>query len=486
VGVNAVAGISPNSIVDADGFLYSSEPDTTGLYQVVKSKGLYRLLLTTLGNNYNISLFGDKVFFTTDREGPPKNYWVGKSGADRFYAGYYADLFSDTYWGLIQTGQSLSDGQGSTARTTTQLYANRQFNGGIKPGLSGGNLASLLPMIETGVERGIVAATNAVTKLARNLAGSNLDPAARDITFIGSCTGYGARALKYLKKNPLIDGNETTSYAESMAQIDAGVALSAAAGKAYKVLGLLFHHGESNDDDRADLVPYRTQLTDYYNDYNTDAKTKTGQTENLKIFATQTSWHLYRQTTPYSAIEKYELFKANPDWFILVCPKYWLTYSDAIAHLDTDGYDAQAEMCAVAMAETFLQRKPWKPLYPISAVRTGANLKVTFNVPVAPLVLDTTWVTDPGQNGFEYVNGSNVNVVINSVALDPDGVSVNLVLASAVAGKLRYAYTGVFGSAPGRTTGARGNLCDSAVYPSAYALPMTLKNWCVHFEETVA
>jgi hypothetical protein len=486
VGASVAAGISPNSITDSDGFLYSSEPDTTGLYQVIKSKGLYRFSLTTLGNNYNIGLSDTKVFFTTDRESLPKNYWINKSGTDRFYSGYYADLFSNTYWHLIQTGQSLSEGQGSTARTTTQLYANRQFNGGIKPGLSGGNLASLTPMIETGTERGIVAATNSVTKFARNLAGSNIDPNLRDITFIGSACGYGGKALQYIKKNPTINGAQTTSYAEAMAQIDAGVTLSAAAGKAYKVLGLLFHHGESDDrDERLNSPNYRTRLLNYYEDYNTDAKIKTGQSENLVMFLSQMSSHtFYNNATPYSAIEQYEAFKANPSTLILTCPKYWLNYVDGV-HLDTDGYDAISEISSVAMVETFLQRKPWKPLYPTTIVRTGANVKVTFNVPVAPLVLDTTWVTNPGQNGFEYVNGSSANVAISSVALDPDGVSVNLVLASAVAGKLRYAYTATSGNASGRTTGARGNLSDSAAYPSAYALPFTLKNWCIHFEETV-
>ena len=65
-----------------------------------------------------------------------------------------------------------------------------------------------------------------------------------------------------------------------------------------------------------------------------------------------------------------------------------------------------------------------------------------------------------------------------------DKKSVILEIATATDGKLRYAYTGTAGANAGPTTGARGNLRDSANYTSAFG--HSLFNWCVHFERGVS
>jgi hypothetical protein len=472
------------TIKDSDGIFFSAELDENGLYQIYRQYGLSKVKLTTSGNNWNIFISGNFLYFTSDRSGDAQSYYCNKfSGASQFYADLYADWFdANDYKHIIQTGQSLSVGGGNVAKgISDSSYGNKMFQTGIiSYATTAGSYTSLVPAQEWGNETGMVAAVNQVSGQVNKLTGAN------QVNFICSAHGVGSATLDVISK-------PSTSYSAAIAAVTAGVSLSAAASKTYQVPLIIFHHGEQDDGTstlRNQIPNYRTKLLTYINNYNTDINALTGRSDVIPLFATQTSGWTIGSTfaTPYTAIELYEAFKANPTLIYLICPKYWLSTDPTGAiHLDTFGYQALDELVGAAIFQTFVQKKPWKPLYPTSVVRTGANVKATFNVPVAPLVFDTTTITDPnGVKGFEYVNGSNVPVTINSATLDPDGVSVNLVLASATAGSLRYAYTGTVGNAPGPTTGARGCLCDSSNYPSNYNIPYPIKNWCVHFSETVA
>lgn len=480
VSSNASA-LSTVALVDGDYLIESKS--VNGKLVVYRTKGLQstRLSLPDL-DSVPAQVLTDKIILSVLISGNRKSMSVNRDGTGLFYTGYKPDLFKQTYWHIIGNGQSLSEGQGSTARTIN-AYSNVMFNSGIKP--APGNVpTSFVPLAEQSTERGNVSMCNLVTGLARSVAGVDPDTTKRDVRFLVSHVGYGARALKYIRKNPVTDGSETTSYADAIAQVTAAKTIAQGLGWGYEVLAMPFHHGESDDwVERSNFPDYATQLQNFWTDYNTDIKAITGQTRDLTMFVTQTSAHQRFFTNPSSSLANYNLFKQYPNRFVLVCPKYWLSYSDALAHLDTNGYNAMGDLVAVAMAQHFLEGKPWKPLYPTSIARSGAVLTVNFNVPVAPLVFDTTNVTNPGNYGFEYVDNSNSPVTINSVVLGNDGVSVIITLASSVPGKLRYAYTATIGAAPGPTSGPRGNLCDSASYQNTYNL--LVKNWCVHFEEVV-
>lgn len=479
IGESATVG-TLNYLIDG---AFRIESKTVGGKTVIyRTKGLQTQRLTPTDWNSSItSLVGSKVVFDSNNEGFSKSYWVDKDGSNLFYTGFTGDLFKKTIWHVIGNGQSLSEGQGSAARTAG-LYNNKMFSSGIKPA-NGAALTAFTNASEQTTERGNVSATNLVTGLARSIAGTNPDPDKQDVQFLISHVGYGAKALIYLKKNPTIDGNETTSYANAIQQVTAAKTIANGLGYGYEVLVMPFHHGESDDYGSRSAPFYGAQLEQFWLDYNTDIKAITGQTRDLTMFITQCSSHQRFNGSAYSSIEVYKLFKLFPLRYVLICPKYFMSYSDAVAHLDTNGQNMMGDLVGAAMAQHFLEGNPWKPLYPTSITRSGATLTVVFHAPVEPIVLDTTAVTNPGSFGFEYVNTSNVAVAINSVAIDNSN-TLSIVLTTATAGKLRYAYTGTVGAAPGPTAGPRGNLRDSANYTNTYNLP--LSNWCVHFEEDVS
>ncbi len=107
-----------------------------------------------------------------------------------------------------------------------------------------------------------------------------------------------------------------------------------------------------------------------------------------------------------------------------------------------------------------------------------------ITVPTPPLVIDTTRVTDPGDYGFEVVDSAGAKVPIASIVTSSaDMVTITLAAPVPANARLRYAFTGVPHTCPGRFVGPRGNLRDSDDTPSENGYP--LFDWGVHFDVAV-
>ena len=169
---------------------------------------------------------------------------------------------------------------------------------------------------------------------------------------------------------------------------------------------------------------------------------------------------------------------------MLVGPKYPFPYARDGLHLTNEGYEWLGEYYAKAYATQVLEGRRWEPLRPLEITRSGPQIVARFAVPSSPLVLDTEHVTDPGDLGFEVVDGGGVRVAIQSVEVTaPDTVTLTIDGPASGDLRLRYAYTGTPGQVGGPVTGPRGNLRDSDPTRSRSGRP--LHNWCVHFDEPV-
>jgi hypothetical protein len=249
-----------------------------------------------------------------------------------------------------------------------------------------------------------------------------------------------------------------------------GKALAAISHRgAFRVPAVVAVHGETD----GLSVTYQADIEQWQTDYETDIKAITGQTGIIPMFHSQ--WSAWGTTTlsPYAMLAAHV---ANPTKHILVCPKYFLPYSDGI-HLTNVGYRLLGAYYGKAL-HAVMSGAGFTPLRPVSAVRTGDVIVLTVAGRVGSLVLDTTAVTNPGNFGFEVTGGGS----ISAVAIV--GNTLEITVTGTIT-RLRYAYTG--NGTPntgGPTTGPRGCLRDSdttAGY-SAGALP----NWMVHFDEPVS
>ena len=373
---------------------------------------------------------------------------------------------------ILSTGQSLSIGyNGNPALSTTQPYSNLMFVGGPLPGGAGIGLASLVPHVESSVETHQAGCANSAAALA---AAGNLEEFHHDHVALSSGHGVGSAAYALLKKG-------TTPYSNGMAQVDAGVALAAAAGAAYCVRCVNVVHGEADSD--LGTANYDTDMLQWQTDYEADVKSRSHQLWGVPMFHSQiSSWTGNGFTTSLIPYAQLAAAAARPSRIYIVGPKYMLPYVD-LFHLTNQGYRWLGELYAKAYRMVVARHQPWVPLQPASVSRVGAVIDITFSVPVSPLVVDTVNVTDPGNLGFEFYDDAGPSVGISSVVLT-GATTVRVTLTGAPTGgskRIRYAYTGTAFNGGGPTTGPRGCLRDSDAAASLYGY--NLWNWCVHFDE---
>lgn len=121
-------------------------------------------------------------------------------------------------------------------------------------------------------------------------------------------------------------------------------------------------------------------------------------------------------------------------------------------------------------------------------------MTVTFPKPangaagwVAPLVIDTTRVTDPGNLGISYVDASGNPIAVSAVALvSAQDNQPRFTIASAVPGTVCIGtrFPGLVGAHSGPTSGPRICLRESLVETYAHGSPAS--NWAIHCETPCA
>lgn len=375
---------------------------------------------------------------------------------------------------VLSTGQSLSVGsQGTPLLSTTQPFGNLMLSTGVLASAS--TATSFVPLVEATRETMSSGLANLVWDVAANDVLVGL-PAPNDKhRVLVSCHGIGGTAYAGLKKG-------TVAFANGIAQVTAAKAIADGSMRSYVVRVVTNVHGES--DHVARNASYAANLAEWQADYETDVRAITGQTEPIPMLQTQmSSWTKYGQATSTIPQQQLDASVASGGKIVMVGPKYTVEYAPDGVHLTSAGYRHMGEYYAKVYRRIVLEGKPWEPLRPAQVTLAGDELTVRFLVPVPPLALDTTLVTNPGNFGFEYSDESASPPTIVAVSLvGADSVRIKLSAAPAATatGKVvRYAYTGTPGALGGATTGPRGNLRDSDTSRSRHGNP--LFNWAVHF-----
>lgn len=436
---------------------------------------------------------------------------------------------------ILLTGQSNAVANSTDPITTTQPYSNVMFDVGVMTCAAcngdGCNTyqtpTSFVPLKEgdtfftsNPVETSCSGFANEATKLAREIYLVGKTGAQADHVILPSGHGRSGRVYNCLRKGGCnyLSGYTNQPFEEAVKQMQAAHTLGttgANAGKTHVVRAIWAVHGESDSDaiciaDDPDYNPnhpgacptftdadgefpltgtsgagtvtnYEEALIEWQKDYDSAAKTATGQAQNVPLFISQYSgW----KDAPRSKVPPLQLsahVKA-PGKVILVGPAYMLDFQGDYLHFTSESHRKLGEYFAKAYAETVLGGRPWEPLRPIAITRVGAVVTVKFKVPKPPIAIDTTRVTDPGKNGFEFFDESGSPPAISTVTISGTD-SIVLTLASTPTGnnpRVRYAMKATKGARPGRQDGPRGNVRDSDATPSQYG--NELFNWAVHFD----
>jgi hypothetical protein len=391
---------------------------------------------------------------------------------------------------VLGTGQSLSVGAvGYPPLSRTQPYKNLMFTTGVIAGAT--NLVAFTPLIEGALPGGGThpddetlssGFANLASLLATTLAGGG----GHRHDILVSAHGVGGTAYIGLKKG-------TPPFAAGMAQVKAGRDVARGLGKSYVVRAVTLVHGESDHQD--DNKRYADDLAQWQADYEEGVKEITQQSELVPMLHTQISnWTRYGQATSHIPGAQLAATLRSHGKLVLVGPKYHLPYVNDGIHLTNEGYRQMGEDYAKVYRRVVLEGRRWEPLRPSVVTRDGAIIKVRFEVPSPPIVLDTRLVSNPGHFGFEFtedvpppLRGAPVTptpAIVAVATTAPDEVTITLSSAPAGTNKrLRYAFTGASLAAAGPRSGPRGNLRDSDRTASRHGYP--LHNWCVHFDESV-
>ncbi len=257
-------------------------------------------------------------------------------------------------------------------------------------------------------------------------------------------------------------------------------------------------HGESDHLVGTSTASYENYLLDWRNNVAALCNSVTYQQGRpLVAFVDQVSSYTDTSmgSSTSSAIDmaQYAVAKNNPTTHKLIGAKYIAPGGYGGPHGYATASRFWGKMAAKAVS-SYESTGQWDPVWPVAYARSGANVVVTYNVPVPPLVLGTgcngdgITVTAPadGNFGFSYstsaissvalCTGTNTpitgcfapvtctgsNTPVQGCARAGQNVAgVSYVLTTPGSGIARYASVGTAGAAPGQATGVRGLLCDS-------------------------
>lgn len=376
---------------------------------------------------------------------------------------------------VIIAGQSNGTGGNAEIQSISAPSGTVMFNGGLRPSGSAGDLTSFTAVVE-----------DTVAGTLKGMSGQSLTPAIA--SELSSAIPLGASLLvSVVAKNgePIANIKKgTTPFSDAIAQATAAKTIANAQAKNYRCLGVVFVHGET--DDQYGTATYGASVLQLQADFETDIKAATGQTANIPLFACQQAGFYYNNT-PTSAnattVQLYNTAVANPTKICLVSPRYMMAHTDAGVHLDHYAVFWQGGRYGRALKQWLQSGTLPAPISVASVAMANGNTEVllTFNVPAAPLVWDDSEVLYLPHRGFFFYDDSATPPTVVSAAIE-DGTKVRLTLSAASTGgsrRVSYARKIVEASTPINAWGAFGNLRDSAEGTTAYGFPV--HNWCPAF-----
>lgn len=350
---------------------------------------------------------------------------------------------------IIYYGQSLSFGSTSTPISVSQPYDNVGFTSGPRE-----SDLPLVPLVEVGTESPVSGTCNYLHELT-------------GADFFGSTGGTGGQSAALLQKG-------LSNYNNRLAP-----QLANAAGTDQHASAICYIQGERDTVLTTDAATYTSEVLAIRDDIIADVHTHNGAEQSSDPVFVIYQTPLNVSTYPYIALAQLDMAAMEGNTYST--PLYPFESSDG-THMTADSYLRLGAYNAKAIHD--YENSVQGYIKPVSAIY-NSNLKtvvLTFDVPHAPLVLDTS-IGAVVDSGF-VVNDTAGTLTIDEVV--PSGNQVTLKLASTPANPptVRYALDSNTAT-PEFDNGAAGNLrdSDSRVY-SAAGFTFDLFNWTPHFEIT--
>ncbi|MDQ2466345.1 sialate O-acetylesterase [Acinetobacter baumannii] len=379
---------------------------------------------------------------------------------------------------LLFYGQSLSVGAtATTILSTSQPYFNVTFDTGPRKDSAANSVIPLIeqfnnPSSDGYDNRGETCCSGAANYASRAMMLENgIDPI--DHVIFASTAGHGGYRIDQLEKG-------TDWYNFFIEHVSEAKRLN---GEDYKVQVVCWVQGENDavSSVQTSYEIYRQKLLKLQIDASADIKAITGQTDEVKFITYQMSYAA--RTWEKQALVQLHLCQQS-DKFLMATPMYHMPYAIDNIHLTNVGYKWLSAYFGRAYKQLIVDNRKPDFINPKVAQLIGDEIHIHFDVPKAPLVLDTTTLALTTDHGFKVlVNGSKA--AISNIATQEDKVILKISEPPTGEVKVRYALD-YLGTGINLTGGASGNLRDSTTDSIEFAgVERPLYHVCPHFELTV-
>ena len=294
--------------------------------------------------------------------------------------------------------------------------------------------------------------------------------------------GLGMQPIKNLMKG-------SSPYNKFIEEITCAYNCAQDKGWKFIVPAICWMQGESDIADYPE-TDYKSLLRQMYQNFNTDIKNITHQTNDIRIICYQTNVvtkgkryksNNYNGTEAQTPQAQMELIR-DDSVFWASGPMYPYSYVNESLHPDGVSQKRFGYLVAESVLDLLHHKKRFTGVVPINTEIKANEVHLLFNIPYPPLCFDTVSVKKVKNYGFNVIRKDNIDI-ISSVIIDRDKVIVRC-KESPMGCKIRYAVNGEYWKS-GWNVGPRGNLRDSQgntkqtkIMGKTYAL----HNWCYQFD----
>lgn len=441
-------------------------------------------ILSYIKNGVSRTVGGVEMIFNSDYLNviTDPNGWI-TSYQDFLGVWHYSNVIdepSETEKGFIGNifytpshGQSNSLGQGGANSTPlSQPYDNIMFNGGLVPqfhpqgpppkylnDLSGYGDAynSFVDLIShTDSETLMPGMTETAVTLIANE--NNIGYNQHDFKFLCSAPGEGGQLISQLSPGGY-------NWDRNIHQMQRAYDLAQQSGKIITMPLITWWQGEADASQNRTADQYKTDFKNYYDALNSAAKSIFKQKNDIKVIIIQLQSENYTNPNqkPKISWAQYEIAMQNPNFYIL--PFYFGNSVDN-QHFQKEVYRRVGGLAGVALKRMLIDGEKIKPIYIKNCNVQGKIVTLKYHVPVLPLVLDTSEISNPGNYGYKIMDGLRE---VNILSVEKSGPeNIKIVSDENIEGfDLYYGYNGaqyvpgVSGIVVNTTYGMRGNLRDS-------------------------
>ena len=294
--------------------------------------------------------------------------------------------------------------------------------------------------------------------------------------------GVGMQPIRNLMKG-------TSPYNKFIEEIACAYNHAQDKGWKFNVPAICWMQGESDITDYPE-TDYKSLLKQMYQDFNTDIKNITHQTNDIRIISYQTNVvtkginykpNNYNGTESQTPQAQMELIR-DDTLFWASGPMYPYSFVNESLHPDGISQKRIGYLVAESVLDLLHHKKRHMGLVPIKTEIKDDEVRIHFNVPCPPLCFDTVSVRKVRNYGFNVIQEDNVDI-ISDVNIDGDTIIIKC-SESPIGCKIRYAVNGDYWK-NGWRIGPRGNLRDSqgdTIQTVIMGKTYALHNWCFQFD----